>query len=462
MKTLQQVWLASLALLVASALPIHAQDRGRGAPRQLEQEEQAANDRARDDDRNRENQDRDANRDHNRDGNRDWGKRDDQPEWGQRNGPEWRGQDRGPQGQGNHPQDGRYNDPNYGPYNGPYGGGYNGPYGGGYNSYRVMAEAVIQHEDPNRVNAELGAVGEPFRPISVRFREDSYDIVRKRGWEQGRHNPHDNNNYRRTATVEVELSRYVQWMDGRREWFLRIDDRSREGGQLLSFTIRTDRGTYSVRNVPAYFGPNRRLEARVTPIANGGNYQGGGYNYPYPDGGGYNYPYPDGGGYNYPSPNSYQNTVVRSMPRNGYVGQRISLQYTVRTGYGNLGRIEVTEVLPPTGWQVVGASPQPRYIDQRGGRVTWDLVGPRDGTTLRLDVIIPRIDGGQRFKGTFRFDGGAERSIDGERDIYIGDNYYSDYPYGTGGGYNQPSYGAPIVAEILGTILGLPTGINGQ
>jgi len=75
---------------------------------------------------------------------------------------------------------------------------------------------------------------------------------------------------------------------------------------------------------------------------------------------------------------------------------------------------------------------------------------------------VPRIDGGQRFKGTYRFDGGPERLIDGERDIFIGDNYYSDYPYGSGGGYNQPNYAAPGLAEVLGTILGLPNGISGQ
>lgn len=441
MKTpLQRAWLTGLALVVASALPIHAQDRGRGAPRQLEQEEQEANDRARRDDRRPEERAEERRSDDRR----------------APGGPEWRGDPRGQQPHGQErPDNNRYNDPNYGPYNGPYGGGYQPPYGGGtYNSYRVTAEAVIQHEDPNRVSAELGAVGDPFRAVSVRFREDNYDIVRQREQNNGRYNPHGNyQNYRRTATVEVDLSRYTQWMDGRREWYLRLEDRGRSGGQLLSFTIRTDRGTYSVRNVPAYFGPERRLEARVTPTANSGGYYGGGYNYP--NGGGYNYP--DGGGYNYPN---YTNTVVRTMPRNGYVGQQVTLQYQLRTGYGNVGRVEITEILPPTGWQVVGAQPQPRYIDQRAGRVTWDLVGVRDGLTLSLTLVIPRIDGGQRFKGTFRFDGGQERSIDGERDIYIGNNYYSDYPYGTG--YNQPNYAAPGLAEVIGAILGLPNGINGQ
>jgi len=378
MKTLQKVWLASLALLVASALPISAQDRGRGGPRQLEKDEQAANDRAKNEDRAKE-RERDEQREEQpttrRDGNQEWGRRD---------GPIWEGQrDRGPNGTGGTP-DGRYNDPNYGPYNGPYngpyGGGYQPPYGGGtYGSYAIMAEAVVEHEDPNRINAELGAVGEPFRPVSIRFREDSYDIVRQRsqgqGQEQGRYNPHgNNNNYRRTATVEVDLSRYTQWMDGRREWFLRIEDRSRSGGQLLSFQIRTNTGTYSVRNVPAYFGPERRLEARVTPIANAGGYNGGGGGYTYPDGGGYNYP--DGGGYNTPN---FQNTIVRSMPRQGYVGQRVTLQYQLRATYGNVGRVEVTEILPPSGWQVVRAQPQPRFIDPRSGRVTWDLVARGTG-----------------------------------------------------------------------------------
>ena len=451
MKLLQRAWLAGLALLVASALPIHAQDRGRGAPRQLEKEEEASRDRAA-----REEQERNSNRDRNEEKRRDDDKRD------RRDTPEWRRPPEPEHHDDNDRNRGPYY-PNGGPYNGPTNDGNYPPYGGPSYNNRVVAEAVIDHQDPNRVNASLGAVGDPFRALTVRFREDSYDIVRQRsqqgnGHGNGHGNGNGNGNYRQTATVEVDLSRYTQWMDGRREWFLRIDDNSRQGGRLLSFVIRTDRGTYSVRNVPAYFGPNRRLEARVTPIANGTYGSGGGYPYPtpYPDGGGYPYPSPQGDGY--PGP-SYQNEIVRSMPQQGYVGQRVTLQYQVRANYGNVGRVEITEVLPPEGWQVVRAQPQPRYIDQRSNRVVWDIAGPRSGQTIILELIVPRIDGWQRFKGYYRFDGGQQLSIGGQTDIYVGNNY-SGYPYGSG--YNQPSYSAPGLAEVLGNILGVPNGINGQ
>lgn len=336
-------------------------------------------------------------------------------------------------------------------------------YGQGY-GYTGRAElvATIEHSYPEQVYATIGAVGDPFAPVQRRFqtngngygtdyeilrsqarqREDDDDHGRRRDDDRRRpgNNRHSYDAHRGVLTVDV--SQYSNWMDGRREWYLRLDDRSRRGGRLLEFSIRTDRGVFAVRNVPAVFNQNRLIEARVLPQL--GGYYGGGYPSPSPSPYPSPYPNPYPEQSPYPGDYGYAGSVTRTLPRQSYTGQRMTIQYRVQVPRDRpYSRIEVTEILPPEPYQLVSAVPQPRYADMGRHQVVWDLSPARDGQVLWLEVIVPNLRGWQIFQGRFSFDGSAPQRIQGDERVWIGPNYPGYLSNGT------------FSEDLLGGILGL-------
>ncbi len=330
------------------------------------------------------------------------------------------------------------------------------PYYGQDYGYPGRAElvATIEHSYPEQVYATIGAVGDPFAPMQRRFDADGYEIIRQRQEggderrdDQGRHRgderrqPRDDRWERRAnrGSLSIDVGRYGNWMDGRREWYLRLDDRSGRGGRLLGFSIRTDRGQFQVRNVPAWFGPNRPIEARVLPQLSNG--YGGTYD-PYPSPSPSPYPAP------YPPDYGYSGTVIRTLPRQSYSGDRMTIQYRVQVPRDRpYSRVEVTEIFPPEAYRLVTAVPQPRYADLGRRQVIWDLGSVRDGQALWLEVVVPGLRGWQAFQGRFSFDGGPAQPIRGDERFWVGDNYPGSYQ--SGGGYYQDPLG-----NLLGQILG--------
>lgn len=178
-----------------------------------------------------------------------------------------------------------------------------------------------------------------------------------------------------------------------------------------------------VRSVPAWFGQGRNIEARVTP--RGGSY-GGGYPGGYP--GGYE-PYPNPGGQPYPGPGSSNALVVRRINQQVRPDGRLVIEYLLNPSATRIGRLEVTENLPPTGWRILNANPRPRYQDNRGLQVVWDLINPAPGQRLLLEVLAPRTEGWQTFWGTTRIDGSGSATIGGENRVLVSTGYYQQPGY---------------------------------
>ncbi len=254
----------------------------------------------------------------------------------------------------------------------------------------IGAEAVIDHPYPEQVSAWLGVVGEPFAAVPVRF-DSTVELVRSRR--------HDR--FERAygcGSLAIDLSSWAGWMDGSRDWYLRLEDRSGRGGYLRHFAIRTPSGVYAVRNVPAWFGHGRRIEARVRPVA-------GGY-----------------ASEPYVAPVNAYAAVQRRLPRQVYTGQRVTFEYVLNLPSGTPERLELVEALPRN-WRVLRAEPAPRLVDPDRQEVVWDVGRLANGQRLLLEVEVPRVKGWQAFRGSYRLDGGVTAGVGGVDRLWVGDSY---------------------------------------
>ena len=292
----------------------------------------------------------------------------------------------------------------------------------GYDSWRSVpyAEAVLDRVDPRDVIAFLGTTDGMVRDIPMVFRDEGVDIVRSWGGDRGQ------------SVGRASLRGWEQFLDGRREWYLRVYDRGGRGGILRSFSVVTRGGTQSIRNVPATIRPGRTLEARLTP-----RWQS-------------QYGYGSGNTDNY---DGYR-LLTRSMPRTAMPGQTVRIDLTLNLPRNGYSRVDVTDNLPE-GWRIVRLSPASYETENRANRAVWRLHYPPQNLRMCIDAIAPSGWGYQYFTGTVRIERDPLQAIGGDRYLYLGNRPgypgYNDYPtYPTSPYDNPPYYGRSVTPDGAG------------
>lgn len=344
-----------------------------------------------------------------------------------------------------------------------------------YYEYDTTAEVVIDHAYPEHVWAWLGIVGDPVPPYPVRF-ETSVPLIRSRFpmiWER----------YRTTGVAVVNLSPFVAWMDGSRQWYLRMQDTTARGGYLRRFVINTDAGSYDALASPVYFGPGRPIEVRLRPQA---GYVAGATvpqsvpdpvllpaPMPYPTPVPPSSPMPQNvpaplpqpmpqpmpqptpqpmpqpvpqtvpqynpqppaepspgppppvvtGPPTVPAPQAAAagaGVVTRRLVSRAAVGQRVTVEYQVNPPDSGSHRVQITEVLPPA-WRVVRAEPMPYALDPLRPQIVWDLSAVSGPQRVVMELEVPSASGWQLFLGQFRFDTSKPALVDGDERLWVGD-----------------------------------------
>lgn len=297
-----------------------------------------------------------------------------------------------------------------------------------YGQYRRVpyAEAIIDHASPRTLELRLGTTDGMVRDIPLRIeREEGVDIVRGRDardreyWDnipQGQ----------RTFVAYADLRNWHQFLDGRREWSLRIMDRAGNGGLLRGFRIVTSGGTQQVRQVPARFQRNRLMDARLTPRPMDG------YTNPRP--GDWN-PRPgewDGGNWDTSGVGVY-----RELPRNITAGRTFTYELRVNLPNARVDRLDVTDNVP-RGWRIVDRQPRTTERENNSQRAVWRIDRPNRNERFRITVEVPyNVRGTHTFSGTYRLHPARAATIMGPTRINL-DGYgdYGDWgPYG--GDYND-------------------------
>jgi hypothetical protein len=264
-----------------------------------------------------------------------------------------------------------------------------------------FAEAVLTAARPDLVRAELGALDGCFAPLGLRF-DDGVDVVRASG------GPGPIVCLPRTVTVRVDLGGHAPWLDGRREWYLRLTDGGALGPVLESFRVVTAGGERRIRQVPTRIPPGRPLEARLTPAPHGyacwpveplPNLQGDPYD---------------------PAPSS--SFALRRLPETVWPGQPVTIELCLRLPAVRWGRLTVVENLPP-GWRINRLDPAGGGSDGSPNRAVWRFDNPPGELRLRIEAVAPPTGSGwQFFSGTWRLDDDPPSNLGGDRQCWLGSN----------------------------------------